>query len=62
MRTIKLEIDETVYDKFMALLDLIPKGKVKIKDNIQTDATMELSKHFDKITSEDELLLKKLAQ
>ena len=62
MHTIKLDIDETVYDKFMPLLDLMPKGKVKIQDDIQTDASLELSKYFDKVTSEDDALLKKLAQ
>ena len=62
MHTIKLDIDETIYDKFMALLDLMPKGKVKIQDVIQTENTVKLSKYFDKITSEDDELLKKLAQ
>ena len=61
MHTIKLDIDETIYDKFMALLDLMPKGKVKVKEDSQSDTSMQLSKHFDKITSEDDELLKKLA-
>ena len=62
MHTIKLDIDETIYANFMALLDLMPKGKVKIQDETKTDTNLQLSKHFDKVTSEDDALLKKLAQ
>ena len=61
MHTIKLDIDETIYDKFMSLLELMPKGKVKIQEDTQSDTSMQLSKHFKKITSEDDELLKKLA-
>ena len=62
MHTIKLTIDETVYDKFMVLLELMPKGKVILEENTQIDKTVALSKYFEKITSEDDEVLQKLAQ
>jgi len=62
MHTIKLTIDETVYDKFMVLLELMPKGKVILEENTQIDKTVALSKYFEKITSEDDEILQKLAQ
>lgn len=62
MHTIKLDIDDTIYSKFMTLLDLMPKGKIKLQEDTQIDTSMSLSKHFDTISSEDNELLKKLAE
>jgi hypothetical protein len=61
--TLKLDIDETIYEKFMSLLELMPKGKVVVKDDIVQDtSSLKLSSHFEKITSEDDELLQKLAR
>ena len=33
MHTIQLSIDDSVFDKFMGLLDILPKDKVSIESN-----------------------------
>ena len=62
MHVIKLDIDETIYDKFMTLLDLMPKGKVKLHEETKSDTSIQLSKHLNKIMSEDDEVLTKLAK
>ena len=36
MRTLELKIDDSIFDKFMGLLDILPKEKISVSDN--TDA------------------------
>ena len=36
MHTLQLKIDDSIFDKFMGLLDILPKEKISISDN--TDA------------------------
>ena len=33
MHTIQLNIDDSIFDKFMGLLDILPKDKLEITDN-----------------------------
>ena len=33
MQTIRLNIDDSIFDKFMGLLDILPKDKIEIKKN-----------------------------
>ena len=33
MHTLQLKIDDSVFDKFMGLLEMLPKDKVSIVDN-----------------------------
>jgi len=32
MHTLQLEIDDSIFDKFMGLLDILPKEKISITD------------------------------
>ena len=61
MYTLRLDIDETVYDKFRSLLELMPQDKIKVHEESKTETTIDLSPHLGKISSEDNELLKKLA-
>ena len=62
MYTLRLDIDETIYEKFKALLELMPKDKITVHDeSSRENGSIDLLKHFDDISSEDNELLKKLA-
>jgi len=32
MKTIKLEVDDSIFDRFKGFLEILPKNKVKIKE------------------------------
>ena len=46
MHTIKLNIHDSIYDKLMALLDILPKDKIKVFENDTFPAiSLEEAKH-----------------
>jgi len=62
MYTLRLDIDDTIYEKFKMLLELMPKDKIKVHDETTvSDKPIDVLKHFDAICNEDDKLLKKLA-
>lgn len=38
MHTLKLNIDDSIFDKFMGLLEILPKGKVSISHESKSNA------------------------
>lgn len=38
MHTLQLKIDDSIFDKFMGLLDILPKDKVSVSENIEDDS------------------------
>jgi len=36
MRTLQLKIDDSIFDKFMGLLDMLPKEKISVSDESNT--------------------------
>lgn len=38
MHTLQLKIDDSIFDKFMGLLDILPKDKVSVYENIEDDS------------------------
>ena len=62
MYTLRLDIDDTIYEKFKMLLELMPKDKIIVHDEtLIQDKPIDLLKHLDNICIEDDELLKKLA-
>lgn len=37
MHTLQLQIDDSIFDKFMGLLDILPKEKISVSENFDTD-------------------------
>ncbi len=38
MHTLRLKIDDSVFDKFMGLLDMLPKDKVSVLENVNDNS------------------------
>ena len=38
MHTLQLQIDDSIFDKFMGLIDILPKEKIAILDALDSDA------------------------
>ncbi len=38
MHTLQLKIDDSIFDKFMGLLDILPKEKISISEDFNTDS------------------------
>jgi hypothetical protein len=38
MHTLQLKIDDSIFEKFMGLLDILPKDKVSISESFENDA------------------------
>ena len=36
MHTLQLEIDDSIFDKFMGLLDILPKEKISVSNDFST--------------------------
>jgi len=38
MHTLQLKIDDSIFDKFMGLLDILPKEKISISEDLQSNS------------------------
>ena len=38
MHTLQLKIDDSIFDKFMGLLDILPQEKISVLEDFDTDA------------------------
>jgi len=38
MHTLQLKIDDSIFDKFMGLLDILPKEKISISEDIESNS------------------------
>lgn len=41
MHTLQLKIDDSIFDKFMGLLDILPKEKISVSDESNTISFQE---------------------
>ena len=59
MHSIKLNIDDSIFDKFMGLLDILPKDKVEITDEREypsisfEEAKLKVKKALNNISSDN---------
>ena len=42
MHTLQLQIDDSIFDKFMGLLDVLPKEKISVSDESTRCKTFQL--------------------
>jgi len=65
MHTIKLNIDDSIFDKFMGLLDILPKDKLEITDTKEypsisfEEAKFKVDKAINNISSNNGVSLNK---
>ena len=61
MRTIQLEIDDSIFEKFMGLLEILPKEKISIADESNSisleEAKSKVQKAINNISDESGLEL-----
>jgi hypothetical protein len=63
MHTIKLHIDDTIFDKFMGLLEMLPKDKIQIADESEypsitfAEAKIKVEKAINNISSHNGISL-----
>ncbi len=38
MHTLQLKIDDSIFDKFMGLLDILPKEKISVSEDLESNA------------------------
>lgn len=61
MHTLQLKIDDSIFDKFMGLLDILPKEKISILEDLETnsisfeDASAKVQKAINNIPNKDGL-------
>ena len=63
MHTVKLNIDDSIFDKFMGLLDILPKDKVEVMSDKEypsvsfEEAKLKVEKALNNIPNDDSILL-----
>jgi len=48
MRTVTISIDDSIYEKFMGFLELLPKGKIKVTRDDKQKKLEELQENIKK--------------
>ena len=63
MHTVKLNIDDSIFDKFMGLLDILPKDKVEVMSDKEypsvsfEEAKLKVEKALNNIPNDDGISL-----
>ena len=58
MHTLQLEIDDSIFDKFMGLLDILPKEKISVSNDFSThtvtteEAKLKVQKSINNMTDD----------
>ena len=65
MHTLRLKIDDSIFDKFMGLLDILPKEKISVSEDLESgsisfeEAQVKVQNAINNISSNQGLKLDK---
>jgi hypothetical protein len=61
MHTLQLQIDDSIFDKFMGLLDILPQEKISVSDESNSisfeEAKIKVKNAIDNISNKDGMKL-----
>jgi hypothetical protein len=61
MHTLQLQIDDSIFDKFMGLLDILPKEKISVSDESNSisfeEAKIKVKNAINNISNKDGIKL-----